>query len=1173
MKKLISGGTLGRNKTMRKASKVPMGPKKGSLGASGPIPSGDKLDKLYKQALEELAIPESKRGEMIEKESPEKKWMLIQAHSQMLKQTGGKGSGDNSKHSASYWVDLISQRKADNTPVITVEEAGEFYAVVRTAHKQFLVDFIENDGVEMLIDLTRWYTTRDPTRRLMPEKKILPQLMSCYKALMNNSMGMESVLGVTDSITNLAMGLDLTDESNLQTSQEIIMLLAVTCFYSPEGRDLVVQSMDDLRQRWRESHKYQTLVDTFSNCDDSEFRAAVSMFITTIVNSASEVESRVQVRNDFLALDIMTAFQRVLREAKEENSESYAVIATQYQVFEDMMAEDHKEVMYSIISGTTAEDVDLDLSEAEGVFTYLQQSTASSGFPDLLLELLQSLLLVPAERSLGIPTWEAINQFIREATDVSRHTNGKIRLNYQLLGDLLDKRAELDERLGQVASGDDIIGSQRKRIKALEGEVKNLRKNGGAKNSGGSGSSGGDASSEEVEILQTEIKNLQTEISNLQKQVKTKGKISEEDLQDDSTAQPVLGKYKGKLDSTGLQPAGPIPGAKNPTIPACPLPNMPGSLELAPNPCKSGAKSSSKAKKSDKGRGGAAPNLGGALAAIASRGATDSGKSSSSKTPSVVVAPQKKESEADIVKRLGLPPKKSVKPSCKMRNMFWTPIPVDKIDGTIWPELSDQKIKFGSKNLESRFGLEADQNAGRSKNSQGNQRKSLGLIHLVTGNRQQNVGIALSKVRASDDEIVEAIWSMDETMLTSEHTQVLMKACPTEDEVGLIKNFEASNGDPKKLAREDRFMRKVSKIPNLHARLTSALTWHNFDDDVERIDFKAQIVREACVEVERSPKLKKLLEIVLALGNYLNGGTPRGGAWGFKLEALGKLDTIKDNTSKGTLMDYLYDMLERNYPDLLDFEMPSCRDAMDVNLAETQSELNQLAARVRTIKSTLNEDAAHKKDKFKKKMSGFEVKASKRVATLQGDFEKARAAFQKVASMFAETGAGVEPETFFAKFVRFEIALKRAARLVEERREREEQARRAAAEKQRRITLKKLRELEAAGADEGVFAKFAKANAGNAEDIVQRFLERNRNKISTARPAAKSKVNKSKRSSGSKSKSKSKSKSSSSSKEKVKVKIVRVVQPDGTVVEKRVRKKKKKKPTSTVPNAQDFDLV
>jgi len=42
-------------------------------------------------------------------------------------------------------------------------------------------------------------------------------------------------------------------------------------------------------------------------------------------------------------------------------------------------------------------------------------------------------------------------------------------------------------------------------------------------------------------------------------------------------------------------------------------------------------------------------------------------------------------------------------------------------------------------------------------------------------------------------------------------------------------------------------------------------------------------------ETQESKRLKPLLEIVLALGNHLNGNTARGGAYGFKLDSLTKV--------------------------------------------------------------------------------------------------------------------------------------------------------------------------------------------------------------------------------------------------------------------------------------------
>jgi hypothetical protein len=50
-----------------------------------------------------------------------------------------------------------------------------------------------------------------------------------------------------------------------------------------------------------------------------------------------------------------------------------------------------------------------------------------------------------------------------------------------------------------------------------------------------------------------------------------------------------------------------------------------------------------------------------------------------------------------------------------------------------------------------------------------------------------------------------------------------------------------------------------------------------------------EVVSRATEQVKGSKKLKTLLEYVLALGNYMNGGTAQGGVYGVKLDVLLKV--------------------------------------------------------------------------------------------------------------------------------------------------------------------------------------------------------------------------------------------------------------------------------------------
>ena len=77
-------------------------------------------------------------------------------------------------------------------------------------------------------------------------------------------------------------------------------------------------------------------------------------------------------------------------------------------------------------------------------------------------------------------------------------------------------------------------------------------------------------------------------------------------------------------------------------------------------------------------------------------------------------------------------------------------------------------------------------------------------------------------------------------------------------------------------------------------------------------------VLKASSEIWRSKRLKRVLEIVLAFGNYMNKGQ-RGNAIGFKIVSLNKIIDTKSSIDKRiTLLHYLLEVIEKQFPDLLD---------------------------------------------------------------------------------------------------------------------------------------------------------------------------------------------------------------------------------------------------------------
>lgn len=80
-------------------------------------------------------------------------------------------------------------------------------------------------------------------------------------------------------------------------------------------------------------------------------------------------------------------------------------------------------------------------------------------------------------------------------------------------------------------------------------------------------------------------------------------------------------------------------------------------------------------------------------------------------------------------------------------------------------------------------------------------------------------------------------------------------------------------------------------VPRLAERLECMQHRRKLDLDIEEIRPDLQTLRDASQELRSSVKFKSVLQVVLALGNALNGNTFRGGARGFQLDSLLKVRT------------------------------------------------------------------------------------------------------------------------------------------------------------------------------------------------------------------------------------------------------------------------------------------
>jgi hypothetical protein len=134
-----------------------------------------------------------------------------------------------------------------------------------------------------------------------------------------------------------------------------------------------------------------------------------------------------------------------------------------------------------------------------------------------------------------------------------------------------------------------------------------------------------------------------------------------------------------------------------------------------------------------------------------------------------------------------------------------------------------------------------------------------------------------------------------------------------------------------------------SKVPRAALRTDLLLFKTTFTVLDQAQSSRISLCEAGLSALKHSTGLKKVLEIVLALGNYMNGGTKKGGQYGFKMSTINKLSGSKNAAGDGTLLDFIFMTMERNYPNELNFykELKMLTEASNYEFSFMQSEASK----------------------------------------------------------------------------------------------------------------------------------------------------------------------------------------------------------------------------------------
>eukprot|EP00064_Thunnus_orientalis_P011684 superscaffoldBa00001710_g11715 len=343
-------------------------------------------------------------------------------------------------------------------------------------------------------------------------------------------------------------------------------------------------------------------------------------------------------------------------------------------------------------------------------------------------------------------------------------------------------------------------------------------------------------------------------------------------------------------------------------------------------------------------------------------------------------------------------PRKSViEPAHPMKPLYWTRIQIqDNNNSTLWGSLKEPDI-VNTKEFEDLFSKATLQPKKKPlSDTYEKKAKTKKIIKLLDGKRSQAVGILISSLHLEMKDIQQAVLTVDNSVVDLETIEALYENRATADEMDKIKrHYENSKEDEVKLLdKPEQFLYELSQIPDFAGRAHCIIFQSVFLDTISSIRRKVDIISNVCKALLECDSLRDVMGLVLAFGNYMNGGNrTRGQADGFGLEILPKLKDVKSRDNRINLLDYVALYYLRNFDkhagtDKSVFPMPEPQDffqAAQVKFDDLTKDIRKLkrdlTACERDVQKVCTNSTEEHLQPFKEKMEGFVSAAGGECAT------------------------------------------------------------------------------------------------------------------------------------------------------------------------------------------------
>ncbi|XP_008056546.1 formin-1 isoform X1 [Carlito syrichta] len=371
------------------------------------------------------------------------------------------------------------------------------------------------------------------------------------------------------------------------------------------------------------------------------------------------------------------------------------------------------------------------------------------------------------------------------------------------------------------------------------------------------------------------------------------------------------------------------------------------------------------------------------------------------------------------------PRKPAIEPTCPMKPLYWTRIQISdrsqNATPTLWDSLEEPDIRDPSE-FEYLFSKDTTQQKKKPlSETYEKKNKVKKIIKLLDGKRSQTVGILISSLHLEMKDIQQAIFNVDDSVVDLETLAALYENRAQEDELAKIrKYYETSKEEELKLLdKPEQFLHELAQIPNFAERAQCIIFRSVFSEGITSLHRKVEIITRASKGLLHMKSVKDILALILAFGNYMNGGNrTRGQADGYSLEILPKLKDVKSRDNGINLVDYVVKYYLRYYDQEAGteksvFPLPEPQDfflASQVKFEDLIKDLRklkrQLEASEKQMMVVCKESPKEYLQPFKDRLEEFFQKAKKEHKKEESHLENAQKSFDTTVGYF-----GMKPKS------------------------------------------------------------------------------------------------------------------------------------------------------------------